>query len=245
MHKRVRGPSPKSVRRCSKVSEAAPGFLDPPAFVAPERARVAASTRALIDALMTTPDADPAALDAAAVAIAEIARSIGGNVDRPNGAGYARSHDEYLPRSPAIGVASPISPGTIDWDIDADPDREGQVRVTATGTLSAAYEGPPGYVHGGVTALIFDEILGMVNIANGSPGMTGTLSIRYRRPTPLFTQLRWCAWVDHIEGRRVQSKAEVWNGDTLCASAEGLFIQPNPERQVEYFGERANSESPS
>lgn len=224
------------------MSEAAPGFLDPPAYIAPERARVAESTRALIDALMTTPDADPEALDAAATAIAEIARSIAGDVDRTRGAGYARSHDEYLPRSPAIGTASPIAPGTIAWDIEADPDREGQVRVTATGLLTAAYEGPPGYVHGGVTALIFDEVLGMVNIANGSPGMTGTLSIRYRRPTPLYTELRWCAWVEHIEGRRVQSKAEVWNGDTLCAEAAGVFIQPNPDRQAEYFGPRPTTE---
>ena len=37
----------------------------------------------------------------------------------------------------------------------------------------AAYEGPPGYVHGGWVALTFDEILGMTNIASGHPGMTG------------------------------------------------------------------------
>ena len=31
----------------------------------------------------------------------------------------------------------------------------------------------------------FDEILGMANIASGHPGMTGTLKVRYLRPTPL------------------------------------------------------------
>ena len=237
MPKKARRPSQKSVRRCSKVSEAAPGYPDHIAFVAPERARIAEATRALIDAIMTTPNAAPSDLDAASATIEAVALSLAGNVDRTNGAGYVpRTHGDYLPRSPAVGAASPISPGTIAWDVEADPDHDGQLRAVATGTLTAAYEGPPGYVHGGVTALIFDEILGIVNIANGSPGMTATLSVRYRRPTPLFAQLRGCAWIEHSEGRRVQSKAQVWNGDTLCAEADGLFIQPNPERQAEYFG---------
>ena len=52
------------------------------------------------------------------------------------------------------------------------------------------YEGPPGCVHGGVIALVFDELLGAANIAAGSPGMTGTLTIRYREPTPIRTEIR-------------------------------------------------------
>ena len=101
--------------------------------------------------------------------------------------------------------------------------------------MTAAYEGPPTYVHGGMLALVFDEVLGIANIANGNPGMTGSLAIRYRRPTPLFQPLRWVAWIDRIEGRRVQSKGQVWSGDTLCAEADGLFIQPSEELRQQYF----------
>ena len=42
-------------------------------------------------------------------------------------------------------------------------------RIIGHGTYHAAYEGPPGYVHGGWVALTFDEILGMANIASGHP----------------------------------------------------------------------------
>ena len=35
----------------------------------------------------------------------------------------------------------------------------------------------------------FDEMLGAANIVAGNPGMTGTLTIRYRKPTPLRTDL--------------------------------------------------------
>ena len=220
------------------MSEAAPGYPDPIAFVAPERARLAEATRALIDAVMTTPNATAADLAAAAEAVEGATGHLTDRADRTVGAGYEpRHHGDYLPRSPVVGAASPLAPGTISWDVDADPEREGMLRCVATGPMTAAYEGPPGYVHGGMIALVFDEILGIVNIANGCPGMTGTLTIRYRRPTPLFCELRWISWIEHREGRRVQSKSQVWHGDTLCAEADGVFIQPDPARQREYFGE--------
>ena len=79
-------------------------------------------------------------------------------------------------------------------------------------------------------ALAFDEMLGIANIAAGHPGMTGRLTIHYRKPTPLFHELRFRAWVDRVEGRRIMSRAELWDGETLTAEAEGLFVQPRPER---------------
>jgi acyl-coenzyme A thioesterase PaaI-like protein len=104
--------------------------------------------------------------------------------------------------------------------------------------MPAPYEGPPSFVHGGVIALMFDELLGVANIANGCPGMTGTLTIKYRRPTPLFLPLRWTAWVDRVEGRRIRSRAEVHVGDELCAEADGIFVQPSEWRRRAYFGDQ-------
>lgn len=48
------------------------------------------------------------------------------------------------------------------------------------------HEGPPGYVHGGLSATAMDEALGWT--AHESPDdkwVTGTLEIRYRQPVPL------------------------------------------------------------
>ncbi len=62
--------------------------------------------------------------------------------------------------------------------------------VIGHANFGVAYEGPPGYVHGGIIAAAFDEVLGMAQSLTGNPGMTGTLSIRYRRPDPcLLTEL--------------------------------------------------------
>ena len=77
-------------------------------------------------------------------------------------------------------------------------------------------------------ALAFDEVLGIANIAAGHPGMTARLTIHYRKPTPLFRDLRFLAGLDRVEGRRIMSRAEVWDGETLTAEAEGSSSSPAP-----------------
>jgi acyl-coenzyme A thioesterase PaaI-like protein len=151
---------------------------------------------------------------------------------RDEGAGYRpRSHGDYLPRSPIVGEASPLSP-RLDWEVMPD------AGIEARGVFGAAYEGPPGFVHGGWVACAFDEVLGIANIASGNPGMTARLTVQYRKPTPLFRELRFRAWLERVEGRRIISRAEVYSGDTLTAEADGLFVQPRPEKAEEYFGPR-------
>ena len=57
----------------------------------------------------------------------------------------------------------------------------GPLEIRATAWFDYPYEGPPSCVHGGVIAATFDEILGAANMVAGSPGMTGTLTVRSMR----------------------------------------------------------------
>ena len=215
------------------MSEAAPGLPDPPDFATPERARLAEAVRLLIDAVMTNEGDDPQLLLDVAAEAEQMAQRLGSG--RSEGPGYApRSHGDYLPRSPVVGHASPLAP-RVEWE-ESDTAIDGRPGIEAHGTFGAPYEGPPGYVHGGMIALAFDEVLGIANIAAGHPGMTARLTIHYRKPTPLFRELHFRAALDRVEGRRIMSRAEVWDGDTLTAQAEGLFVQPRPERALEIFG---------
>ena len=92
--------------------------------------------------------------------------------------------------------------------------------------LDVAWEGPPGCVHGGYVAHLFDCILGQHNLNVGVPGMTGTLSVRYRQPTPLLTELRFEVRTHARVRRKITTTAELRAGDTICAEAEGIFIVP-------------------
>jgi hypothetical protein len=218
------------------MSEAAPGLPDNAAFATPERAALARSIRDLIDAAMSAEDADPDTVAEIAREIEQLRFRLGPK--RVEGAGYVpRAHGDYLPRSPIVGEASPLSP-RFDWQVtDGDDEATaGKVVVIGRGVFGAAYEGPPSFVHGGWVACLFDEMLGIANIESGQPGMTARLIVHYRRPTPLFRELRVRAWVDRIEGRRIMSRAEVYDGETLTAEAEGLFVQPRPELAAQYWG---------
>jgi len=215
------------------MSEAAPGLPDPPDFATPERARLAEAVRQLIDAVMTNEGDDPQLLLDIATEAESLAARLGSG--REDGPGYApRSHGDYLPRSPVVGEASPLAP-RIDWDLSNDA-IDGKPGIEAHGVFGAPYEGPPGHVHGGMIALAFDEVLGIANIAGEHPGMTGRLTIHYRKPTPLFHELHFRAAVDRVEGRRIMSRAQLWDGETLTAEAEGVFVRPTPERALEIFG---------
>ena len=215
------------------MSEAAPGLPDSPAFGTAERAALAGALRELIDAAMSVEDVDEATLDDIAREVQQLSFRLGRG--RDEGAGYRpRHHGDYLPRSPIVGEASPLSP-RLDWDATTD---DGRVVVEGRGVFGAAYEGPPSFVHGGWIACAFDEMLGIANIASGHPGMTARLTVQYRRPTPLFHELRIRAWVDRVEGRRIMSRAEMYDGDVLTAEADGIFVQPRPELAEQYFGPR-------
>ncbi len=105
-------------------------------------------------------------------------------------------------------------------------------KVIGHANFGVAYEGPPGHVHGGFIAAAFDEVLGMAQSLTGSPGMTGTLTIRYRRPTPLLTELVFEARVDRVEGRKIFTEGRLSAGGVVTAEAQGLFIAVGHERFV-------------
>ena len=75
-------------------------------------------------------------------------------------------------------------------------------RTHADIVLGAAYEGPPGLVHGGVAALFLDHLMGETASGLRRPTFTGTLTMRYRRGTPLGP-LHLEGRIDREEGRKV------------------------------------------
>jgi acyl-coenzyme A thioesterase PaaI-like protein len=124
--------------------------------------------------------------------------------------------------SPLLGRANPLAP-PLRLQVEDD-------RVAGTATFGPAYEGPPGCVHGGYVAAAFDELLGLVQMLGGQPGMTGRLVVNYRSPTPLQTELRLEGRIDRVEGRKTICTGQIYAGDVLCAEAEGLFVSVDFEK---------------
>ncbi|MBV8785865.1 MAG: PaaI family thioesterase [Mycobacterium sp.] len=118
----------------------------------------------------------------------------------------------------AIGVRNPVAP-----PLAIHRDANGAVWTEIT--LGAAYEGPPGHVHGGVCALILDHVLGSTAHQPGRPAYTGTLTLRYERGTPLGP-LRVDAHVERIDGTKTFAKGRIADSQGVTVTAEGVFIFP-------------------
>lgn len=94
----------------------------------------------------------------------------------------------------------------------------------ATVTCDWRFEGPPLCLHGGYVAALFDEFLGWVQMLSGGAGATKNLSVTYHKPTPLNVELTLKARLASVEGRKVRVTGEMYAGELMTASAEGLFI---------------------
>jgi acyl-coenzyme A thioesterase PaaI-like protein len=137
---------------------------------------------------------------------------------------YAVHHRGRHWGNTVVGLRNAIAP-------PLDVERESSGRAWSSFHLGAPYEGPPGLVHGGVSALILDQMLGEATGAGGKPGMTASLTLTYRRATPLG-DLRAEAWIERSEGIKTWARGHLSDADGITVEAEGLFILPRWARQA-------------
>ena len=79
-------------------------------------------------------------------------------------------------------------------------------------------------------AAVFDEALGLACVFSGVPGMTGEITVRYRKPTPIEVPLRLEARFDRQDGRKIYNSGELYAGDLLVAESSGVFISIEREK---------------
>lgn len=106
---------------------------------------------------------------------------------------------------------------------DADPER-----VTGTVRYGRYFLGGNGAVHGGAIPLLFDEVFGRLVNGHRTPSRTAFLKTDYRAVTPVGQELEVHVWVERIEGRKRFVRGTLKHGPTLCAEAEGLFVELRP-----------------
>jgi len=98
-----------------------------------------------------------------------------------------------LPLSPIIGAYSPVRPEVEMW-------LEGG-RVHGRAVLSRKHTGPPESAHGGVGALIADQLIALVGWTLDMRAVTKSMAVRYRKSLPLFEELTLAAWGESADDR--------------------------------------------
>lgn len=178
---------------------------------------LADSVRALIDAVIRTEVSDDE-LNAARERIDEITASLR-TKQKPGSYGTPYTPDFIgMPwGNAAVGarnaVAPPMrvrrSPGLAECEM----------------TLGAAYEGPGGCVHGGVAALMLDQLVGECASTDGMPSFTGTLNVRYLRPTRLG-DVSARAEITGRERRKTFVRATLSDDEGVTVEAEAIMVAP-------------------
>ena len=179
---------------------------------------LAESVRDLVDATIRT--------EADADTVAEVTRDINAAVARLRsrqiegafGVRHTTAGESVGWGNAVIGIRNALAP-----PVATHRDENGT--VAADFHLGAAYEGPPGHVHGGVSALILDHVLGEAASPDRTPRFTGTLTIRYLRATPLGP-LRVAAWRTRTEGVKTFCSGQISDAEGITVEAEGVFITP-------------------
>ena len=179
---------------------------------------LAESVRRLIDVTIRT-EADATTVAAAKAKIDCVADELSTSL-LPGSFGVQQAGDgqNMAWGNVVIGVRNPVAPPLL-----VHHREDGS--VWADFNLNAAYEGPPGHVHGGVCALILDHILGATAHKPGRPAYTGTLTLRYLRGTRLG-ELHVQARVDRVEGVKTFAVGHIADANGITVEAEGVFIHP-------------------
>ena len=176
------------------------------------------SVRSLVDAAIRT--------EADAQTVAEVKRDIDAAIARLRerqldgafGVRVTESGESMGWGNAVIGIRNALAPPLFTH-------RDSEGRISADFHLGAAYEGPPGHVHGGVAALILDHVVGVAASPDRQPRFTGTITMRYLRPTKLGP-LRTEAIRIRSEGVKTYCSGHIADAEGITVEAEGVFITP-------------------
>ncbi|HCS55973.1 MAG TPA: PaaI family thioesterase [Gordonia polyisoprenivorans] len=175
------------------------------------------SVRQLIDAVIRTEVPDDV-VAAARERIDDIVDTLRAEqIDGPYGVRYTPDFVGMPWGNSVVGVRNAIAPPLRT--------RHDGHEVSAEFTLGAAYEGPGDHVHGGVAAMILDQVLGEAASVDNVPCYTGTISLRYVRPTPLGPLTARASIVGR-DGRKKTVRGTLADTDGVTVEAEGVFIVP-------------------
>jgi acyl-coenzyme A thioesterase PaaI-like protein len=189
-----------------------------PAIAASRRATRA--MRRLIAAVVNS-GAPADELDAAAGTLERLADALEPHARRSRyegtpGVQLGGDNTVILESHPMMGPSNPLAtPMSLTRDADG---------VHATAVFGHQYEGPPGRLHGGFIAAAFDQVVGTAAALSGKVFFTGTLEVRYRRPTPLHVPLEFEGTLDRVEARRIHASARILVDGEVTAEAEGVMV---------------------
>ncbi|HEX2284769.1 MAG TPA: hypothetical protein VHI10_08095 [Mycobacterium sp.] len=137
----------------------------------------------------------------------------------------------YLDHAFDVGAFNPCFPEYTFDRLDSE---------TASGrvTFPVVFEGAPGLVNGGFLAVFFDCITQHQSCAARRTGKTRSLTVTFRRPTPILTELRFDIVRSEAEGRVTSTARLLRDEQVLCIGEFQTKASPPDQLTGFQFGKR-------
>ena len=105
--------------------------------------------------------------------------------------------------------------------------------------FKSSSEGPPGHVHGGASAALIDEVMGILIWNENMPAVTQELNLKYWKPVPMNAEAEIITTITLIQEKTVTLKSTLFcNKKTPCIEAIGVFYKIS-DQKLEQFLTRA------
>lgn len=196
-----------------------------------EKRRLASALRELA-ALCVTTDAPAAELAAATRGVSAALEVLREHPQRTFQEAFpdCRGLDElaqFTDRATLVGQCNPYAPPMKLSFADGV--------AVATLVFGPIFEGAPGFVHGGLVAAAFDQLLGYLQVRREAPSLTRVLTVHYKKPTPFQTELTIEGRFERCEGRKHYLSARLFARGEVTAEAEGVFVTLGSEAFLKLF----------
>ena len=182
---------------------------------------LAVSVRALADAAVETA-VDPAIVRDVAATVRDLTARLAAAVnDDPFSDLRTDPVDDTVPSKlmPINPIIGDCNAGRPDVQVHYEG---GEVHGRAN--LSKRFTGPPGFVHGGITAMLADQIVAVTPGAAGlRGGITKSLAIRYRRAVPINEEV--ALWgVCTPDGDDMAARFTITSRDVVAVEGTAVLV---------------------
>jgi acyl-coenzyme A thioesterase PaaI-like protein len=194
--------------------------------------RLAAAVRDLGDAAAET-GVDPDALDGITAEVTALTERLAAVTHDGPYSGLTWAPGDFtvpegpMPLNPIIGACSPVRP-----DVQLRF-RDGE--IVGRARFTKRFVGPPGFAHGGISAMLGDQIVTASPQAIGVRTIVKSLRVRYRRPLPLGEELALWGVCEPTDDA-YRARFTVMRGEELAVEGEGELVT------FEQFDRRARGE---
>jgi uncharacterized protein (TIGR00369 family) len=134
---------------------------------------------------------------------------------------------EPNPANPCFGCGG-ANPRGMQLTFATNDERQ---RIVGRFTLGAEYQGGPGFIHGGIIAVLLDEAMGKVCRFSDVRAVTAELTVRYLKPVRVDEEIEIEAYQAERNGRLLVHHGEIRNTDgEILAQGKGRFVVVDPEK---------------